>query len=174
MSEAGEGTGTPQGFTEAGWRLAQYGEHRVGCEAGRNASKRHSLCNCGLSNAINKANGEVVSSSPGEGTGTLTPLKQEWWTREECEARLAAKDERIAELEAMQDAFDAGQEASLKGEPRETNPHLLSDSYGVGTLWLQWGDGYDCNINRKLKAELAAKDAQLAELHAEIERLKRG
>ncbi len=123
----------------------------------------------------------------GEGTGTLTPqIEQlprcsfadastyahgELIERSEVlrlaadvDATLAWKDERIAELEAMQDAFDAGQEASLKGEPRESNPHPPGDSYGVGTLWLQWDDGYDCNINRKLKAELAAKDAQLSEL----------
>lgn len=139
----------------------------------------HNVKGCGVCWPSNAA---PVS---GEGTGTLTRYRvtshgdlvpeAEWTPRNQdrpvvypsasVDATLAAKDERIAELEAFRDAFDAGQEASLKGEPRESNPHPPGDSYGVGTLWLQWDDGYDCNINRKLKAEVAAKDAQLAELH---------
>ena len=85
----------------------------------------------------------------------------------EAEAELvslrAARDtaeQRVKELEASEDAFMEGQEASLRSEPRSINPYPPGDSHGIGELWSQWDDGYDCNINRALKAQLASATAQ--------------
>lgn len=76
-----------------------------------------------------------------------------------------------AGLEALFDAFNEGQEASIEKRPRSENPYPPGDSWGVGPLWLQWDDGYDCNINRMLKAELAAADAQYQTFLAQLREL---
>lgn len=54
----------PADFTAEGWTLAVYGQHRDGCAAGPLASKRHSACNCGLSQAIERLNGAAVHALP--------------------------------------------------------------------------------------------------------------
>ena len=75
---------------------------------------------------------------------------------EPAEAEVQRLQQENARLQAARDAFDAGQAASLDGQPRTANPHSPGDSYGVNDLWAQWDDGYDCNINRALKAEVAS------------------
>lgn len=68
-------------------------------------------------------------------------------------------------LEAILDAFDAGQKASLNGQPRSDNPHDPGDTFHVPPIWHAWDDGYDCNINQQLKAEVQ----RLTQQHEERE-----
>lgn len=60
----------PDGFTREGWTLAYFGKHVQGCAAGPSASKRHMLCDCGLSVAIERAN--RAASAP----SAPTPLSE--------------------------------------------------------------------------------------------------
>lgn len=80
----------------------------------------------------------------------------------------AVREERDA-LQALREAFMAGQAASLSHEPRTANPFPPGDSYGVNDLWANWDDGYDCNITRALKAQLAALEAERTALRTALE-----
>lgn len=96
--------------------------------------------------------GTLAPSSSAENAELITQLR----------ADLAALTQERDEFRQQFDAFIEGQEASIKGAPRESNPYPPGDTCGVGPLWSQWDDGYDCNINRQLKADLAASQQETA------------
>lgn len=72
----------PSEFTPEGWTLAVFGQHRHGCVAGPSASKRHSACTCGLSEAIHRLNAAPASSLPetagGEAPGSAVKGEDFW------------------------------------------------------------------------------------------------